>query len=795
LNQEKQHDHGRSDSEFKYVEYAFGSVANRNKVESIEWVLSNIPPNNPRECYHSLYRFDNSVKDHLKQHGKMSHVDQLPVDIPYVPFDIDSKNLDDALNDCRFLIDYLEQTWEISPKNLRVYFSGSKGFHLYVPKQLFGWQPSPQLPLIIRGIAKKLIDENIETDMSIYNHNRLWRIENTINRKKGLYKIPIRMSEFQHNLTIEEIEEKAKNPVVDDFSIDPTELEPMSELMAMYERERGNLRKKPAFKHSDDAPSVNLPCIRKLLEGVGKGNRNEVAYRLASYYRKEAISQAATLIELSQWNSKNSPSMNDEELERTVSSAYSSKSKYGCNDPILSKYCDDSCPVKKKRQKSKTKTERVSFVKLPSGGIAEMCLDRDKSPSTFFAVYEYGKLDYCDSIDNYSPFVLNEFLKTRALLLPSAAEDYGSEQELLEDISDFIGKYLIVSPFYHKLATHYVRFSWVHDRFENVLYLRAIGDFDSGKSRFLQTIGALCYKPFFASGAASTSAIFRCIDLFGGTLIIDEGDLTNNDEHGRLVKILNQGYMKGCPVIINEPTKNNDYMPRPYNVYGPKLISTRSEFKDKALESRCLTENMNGLFKQSDSKNIPYNLDSVFWARAQVIRNKLLMYRLKKYGCVKINPNHAMDDISSRLNQIVIPFCSIIEDGDFIQDFKENIRLYNAKITENRRNSYEGTILTAIGLLYNRSTERGELVLKDIAEEVDHLWDLWDVTPRGIGHYVGNVFNLEKSSKNYGTVIPLHPKNCGQLNTLFEKYGVECFIPLEQPSQPSQPSLGESINA
>jgi len=78
---------------------------------------------------------------------------------------------------------------------------------------------------------------------------------------------------------------------------------------------------------------------------------------------------------------------------------------------------------------------------------------------------------------------------------------------------------------------------------------RVRGDAGSGKSRFLLAVGSLCYKPIFASGASTVSPIFRLIDTFRGTLVVDESDWRQTDEKAEVVKILNNGNGKGFPVL------------------------------------------------------------------------------------------------------------------------------------------------------------------------------------------------------------------------------------------------------
>src|SRR3546814_10567777 len=96
----------------------------------------------------------------------------------------------------------------------------------------------------------------------------------------------------------------------------------------------------------------------------------------------------------------------------------------------------------------------------------------------------------------------------------------GSKSELLDDIKAFIHRYVAFSPVYEDITAHYVLLSWVHDAFNEVPYLRLIGDYGSGKTRALLVLGSLAYKGFFASGASTVSPIFHVLHEFGGTLEI-----------------------------------------------------------------------------------------------------------------------------------------------------------------------------------------------------------------------------------------------------------------------------------
>src|SRR3546814_613772 len=159
-------------------------------------------------------------------------------------------------------------------------------------------------------------------------------------------------------------------------------------------------------------------------------------------------------------------------------------------------------------------------------------------------------------------------------------------------------------------------------------YLRFRGDVGTGKTRALTIIGSLCYKPFFASGASTVSPLFHTLDAFRGTLVIDEADFRFSDEKAEIVKILNNGNVKGLPVLRTMQTDQREFNPRAFQVFGPKIVAARGSFEDRALESRFLTEEMG---QRRPRRDIPINLPDAHREEALVLRNKLLLYRFRHW--------------------------------------------------------------------------------------------------------------------------------------------------------------------
>lgn len=127
-------------------------------------------------------------------------------------------------------------------------------------------------------------------------------------------------------------------------------------------------------------------CILKLMEGVEKGKRNEVAIRLASYcLNTKKRSHDETTERLRSWNSRNLPPLPEEEIISAVESAAKKGYVYGCEDPILKEQCDDEGACRIGRKKAKEEVIHVAFIELPDGLLAEQAFDGNQ---TYFLIYD-----------------------------------------------------------------------------------------------------------------------------------------------------------------------------------------------------------------------------------------------------------------------------------------------------------------------------------------------------------------------------------------------------------------------
>jgi len=394
--------------------------------------------------------------------------------------------------------------------------------------------------------------------------------------------------------------------------------------------------------------------------------------------------------------------------------------------PIISmKFGQDEKKVEEELKSKKENTIYTSF--FENDGILHEQINDYGKPS--FAVYGGGKVEYKSLVNIagvvYSPLIAEEVSKG-VILLAQRAEEYGSEEQLVSEIETFLKKWVGVSKGYYRIATYYIITSWVYDRFDTINYLRALGDTGTGKSRFLDTIGGLCYKATQAAGAITPAAVFRLIEKWGGTLILDEADFKDSDETNEIIKLLNVGFEKHKSVIRCD--KNDPNKLQFFRVFCPKIIATRKTFGDVATEARCLTE---ATF-QDGSK--PDTKDHSFYEERQTLINKLLMFRFKNYFKVDVQ-NVLSIDLSSlepRLRQASRSFLALVWDNpQVLEEFKKFLEVYNREIIEVRSGSYDGQIINHLAELITGTEGDLKITCEDVANALGEKF-----TNRSVGKHL-----------------------------------------------------------
>lgn len=297
--------------------------------------------------YSTIYRYANTNQD-------LSTV----VAPFYLDLDIDDieNNYDKLKRDLHLIYRQLKRILYLEDKDIEIYFSGSKGFHILVNEKVLNIEPSRTLNEDYKIMALRLKSFTIykTIDTKIYDKKRLFRIVNTINSKTGLYKVPVTMEQI-NSFSYDDLVEwaKEKKPIKPKIYLKNNKAkEAFVEYISKIKQEEKKKINHKVAREIIERKEL-LPCIKYILQnGAVKGQRNNTSNALASALLQCGKTLDETLNIMHVWNmKKNTPSLPEKEIDTTTKSAYKNfeaGKNYGCSSLRMLGVCLKDCPVHKK---------------------------------------------------------------------------------------------------------------------------------------------------------------------------------------------------------------------------------------------------------------------------------------------------------------------------------------------------------------------------------------------------------------------------------------------------------------
>ena len=202
----------------------------------------------------------------------------------------------------------------IAPPQIKVWFSGDKGFHVTVHPDVFAIKPHKHLTYIFRYLATYLKEALTLTtmDQSVYTLPRQWRLANSIHQNSNLYKIEL----YSNRLTetsVEDITKEAKSPRQgqlwgreENESVEPVDdaVEWFNGFVDRYhaQEELKLLKPKLPILKTEEWPV----CVKDIYDNGPKrnGSRNQATLALACYFKDTGKPMQETIKLLTDWNKK-----------------------------------------------------------------------------------------------------------------------------------------------------------------------------------------------------------------------------------------------------------------------------------------------------------------------------------------------------------------------------------------------------------------------------------------------------------------------------------------------------------
>ncbi|MGQ4003386.1 DUF3631 domain-containing protein [Francisellaceae bacterium CB52] len=184
-----------------------------------------------------------------------------------------------------------------------------------------------------------------------------------------------------------------------------------------------------------------------------------------------------------------------------------------------------------------------------------------------------------------------------------------------------------------------------------------------GKSSTLDIIEALSYKSLLTSNI-TPAAIFRLIEKYQPTLLIDEADTFVSGRNDDMIGIINSGHAKNRAVIIR--TVGENYESKKFSTWSPKVFASI-----KSLQPTVMDRSIEVKLRRKTIHEIVDRLPVNFKDDCLEVRSKLLKWglghqddiRFAKVSLPRIENDRAMDNwhplfcIASKLDNEWIDKC------------------------------------------------------------------------------------------------------------------------------------------
>lgn len=331
----------------------------------------------------------------------------------------------------------------------------------------------------------------------------------------------------------------------------------------------------------------------------------------------------------------------------------------------------------------------------------------------------------------YKPIV-DDLVRERIVMLPSGVEEYGTTDDLVREIKEFLFEYFEVPKFFENFLPYLVLFYWTYEKFPFVPYISFLGRTGTGKSTAMEVLGSICYKPIDASGAITVASIFRVASLWKGTLLLDEFN-PGGESYKEMLSLLKSGVANKAVFRVEGERKKEV---KAYMVKSPKMFTSEKPINDAGLRSRIIEIRM-----EQNRRSVPLYRQNRYLTKAQELRNKLLKWRfdnLNKIDLGKIEFGYKeLSMFQGRVQQVITPIY-YIANKQAKEEILEFAREQQEETLRERREAIDGQIFEIIYKYY----EKGEYpTLSAIGEDLNKN-SKFPMTERKIGNAIRKLLGL-----------------------------------------------------
>lgn len=294
--------------------------------------------------------------------------------------------------------------------------------------------------------------------------------------------------------------------------------------------------------------------------------------------------------------------------------------------------------------------------------------------------------------------------------------------QVLDDAHALLARFVVADPATLHAATAWAAMTWFSE-YATVLPLAAITapEKGCGKTVLLSAIGRLVKKPLSTSNI-SPAALFRAVDAWRPTLLVDEADtfLRENEE---LRGILNSGHTRDTAHVIRAVEVNGEFEPRVFSTWGAKAIAGIGGLPE-TVESRSVILKMRRALPGEKAGNLRHADGAEF----RIIQRKFARWAEDAGGRFsKLHPT--IPELSNRDADNWEPLFALADlaGGDWPARIRNAARSLTAR-AEDSHTPNEELLSDIKGVFAAKARDRLPSVelLRALAEDTEAPWATWN---------------------------------------------------------------------
>jgi hypothetical protein len=318
-----------------------------------------------------------------------------------------------------------------------------------------------------------------------------------------------------------------------------------------------------------------------------------------------------------------------------------------------------------------------------------------------------------------------------------------------------------------------------------VPYVAVSGPMGSGKSRILELLQKVAFRPLLTS-STSEAAIFRSLHAFGHTALLDEAERLRDPEMQGLLTNLLAGYKRGGCASRCEQAGDGQIVMRHFSVFGCKAFAAINEVPP-TLASRCIAVPMFRSPRGSIKPRLRVDDDAELWQRLRDALHILALEHGSEWLALPRRQD-VVPEMSGRNFELWQPLLSIaawLEDRG-ARGLLDLLRRHALLLIESSREAAtppdDEALLRALARAVGSgiAPTAGEL-LATVSEADLSLFRHW--SPRAVAAHLGR-YGVRSRKCNGRHIFEPSP---GDLLRVQQSYGIDLDLPPLDPTPDNVP--------